>query len=92
MGNKESVVYKGQLPWDFFSAFMGSRGLGEICVNEPLVTHALFGHTHFRKSPKLVRGVTAISSPVGYLFKMSKKRLPKYAKGCWTVFEIKSEA
>ena len=85
---QESVVYKNNLPWDFFSAFMGSRGLGEICVNEPLVTHALFGHTHFKRTPQKIKGVTAICSPVGYLFKMSKKKLPKYAKECLTVLEV----
>jgi hypothetical protein len=82
------VVYKDKLPWDFFSAFMGSKGLGEICANEPLVNHALFGHTHAKRKPQIVRGVTTISSPVGYLFKMSKKQFPKYAKECWAVFDI----
>jgi putative phosphoesterase len=43
---KECVKYRDELPWDFFSAFMGSRGLGRICFNESLVTHAFFGHTH----------------------------------------------
>ncbi|HIE30016.1 TPA: hypothetical protein EYP66_22355 [Candidatus Poribacteria bacterium] len=85
---QESVIYKGSLPWDFFNAFMGSKGLGEIYLNEPLVTFALFGHTHFKRPPQKVGGVTAISSPVGYLFKMSKRKLPRYAKECLTVFEI----
>jgi putative phosphoesterase len=88
---QESVVYQGNLPWDFFSAFMGSRILGEICVNEPLVTHALFGHTHFKHPPQKVREVTTISSPVGYLFKMSKRKLPEYAKECLTVLEINQD-
>jgi predicted phosphodiesterase len=63
---EECVVYRDELPWDFFSAFMGSVGLGEICLNEPLVTHALFGHTHFEFF-ETIRGIWAVCSPVGYL-------------------------
>jgi len=73
---RECVKYRDELPWDFFSAFMGSYGLGRICFNEPLVTHALFGHTHFgffqEISPKgytnLARpNIQAVCSPIGYL-------------------------
>jgi putative phosphoesterase len=63
---QECVAYKDTLPWDFFSAFMGSAGLGNICLNEPLVTHAFFGHTHFDFFTK-IGNVWAICSPVGYL-------------------------
>ncbi len=63
---RECVVYRDQLPWDFFSAFMGSAGLGRICSDEPLVTHALFGHTH-SEFFEMVNGVQAVCSPVGYL-------------------------
>jgi len=85
---QESVVYRGELPWDFFSAFMGSKGLGEICVNEPLVEYALFGHSHFMSQQQTINGVTAICSPVGYLFNKTKKSLPKYAREHLTVFEL----
>ena len=84
---QESVIYRGELPWDFFSAFMGSKGLGKICVNEPLVKYALFGHSHF-KSHQQINGITAICSPVGYLFNKTKKILPQYARDQLTVFEI----
>jgi len=63
---RECVIYRDELPWDFFSAFMGSAGLGEICLDEPLVTHALFGHTH-SEFFKTVKGIWAVCSPVGYL-------------------------
>ena len=59
-------MYRDKLPWDFFSAFMGSAGLGKICLDEPLVTHALFGHTHSEFFEE-VESVWAICSPVGYL-------------------------
>ena len=70
---KECVVYRNELPWDFFSAFMGSVGLGEICLKEPLVTYTLFGHTHaefykeIRSSSDLSRIISAVCSPIGYL-------------------------
>ena len=63
---RECVIYRDELPWDFFSAFMGSAGLGEVCFSEPLVTHIFFGHTH-SEFFKTVRGIRAVCSPVGYL-------------------------
>ena len=61
---QECVVYRGTLPWDFFSAFMGSEGLGKICLSEPLVTHTFFGHTHFEFFKK-VDSIMAVCSPIG---------------------------
>lgn len=63
---QECVRYRGELPWDFFRAFMGSKGLGTQCIAEPLVTHALFGHTHHALDIQ-VGNVRAISAPIGYL-------------------------
>jgi putative phosphoesterase len=64
---RRCVRYKGKLPWDYFSSFMGSEGLGGICLDEKKVTHAFFGHTHFQIREQ-VGPITAICSPVGYLF------------------------
>lgn len=84
---RECVIYRGKLPWDFFSAFMGSQGLGQICLEEPLVTHTLFGHTH---SPiqRQIGNITAICSPVGYLHEPPPQSLPTYAEERLTCFEI----
>jgi putative phosphoesterase len=81
------VRYRGKLPSDFFSAFMGSQGLGEICLKEPLVTHALFGHTHFPIQQQ-VEGVTAICSPIGYLYERPPQGLLAYAQERLTCFEV----
>lgn len=81
------VRYRGKLPWDFFSAFMGSQGLGEICQNETLVTHALFGHSHFPFHQQ-VGSVTAICSPVGYLHEPPTRSLPAYAQKRLLRFEV----
>jgi hypothetical protein len=74
---------------------MGSAGLGEICLKEPLVTHALFGHTHteFYKeikaqdSSELTRKVVAVCSPIGYLTEPPKD-LKEYAKNRLKIIEL----
>lgn len=83
---QECVIYRDQLPWDFFSAFMGSAGLGEICINEPKVTHALFGHTH-GDFFETVRGVLAICSPIGYLSDPPRD-LRKYARSKLKIIDL----
>ena len=82
----ECVIYRDRLPWDFFSAFMGSEGLGEICVDEPLVTHVFFGHTH-GEFFKTIRGVWAVCSPVGYLTDPPKD-LREYARSRLKIIEL----
>ena len=64
---RECVRYRGELPWDFFRAFMGSQRFGACCVREPLVTHALFGHVHESVDMHL-HNVRALCAPVGYLY------------------------
>lgn len=83
---QECVTYLNELPWDFFSAFMGSAGLGEICKREPLVTHALFGHTH-AEFFKNVDGVQAICSPIGYLHNPPDD-LREYAKNRLKIIDV----
>ncbi|MBD3184901.1 hypothetical protein GF312_21640 [Candidatus Poribacteria bacterium] len=83
---KECVKYKDKLPWDFFSAFMGSVGLGEICLKEPLITHALFGHTHANFNVN-IKGVQAVCSPVGYLTDPPKS-LSQYARQKLHIIDI----
>ncbi len=84
---RECIRYLGELPWDFFRAFMGSKGLGAQCLREPLVTHALFGHTH-QALDMQVRSVRAISAPVGYLQKEPTVGLQTYATQCLASFEV----
>ena len=80
------VVYRGELSWDYFNAFMGSQGLGDICLSESLVTHVIFGHTHFPMA-KHIGGVIAICSPVDYLYKPPADLL-EYARRCVTFVTI----
>lgn len=66
---------------------MGSKRLGECCLEEPLVTHVLFGHTH-RAVDMQISNIRAICAPVGYLREEPKGGLPAYARQCLTCFEI----
>ena len=84
---RECIRYRGELPWDFFRAFMGSKRLGEQCLQEPLVTHALFGHTH-RALDMQIHSVRAISAPVGYLYEKPTMELQAYAAQCLTCFQV----
>ena len=84
---RECIRYNGELPWDFFRAFMGSKGLGAHCLDEPLVTHVLFGHTH-RAINMQIRNVRAICAPVGYLHEKPTVGLQTYATQCLTCFEV----
>ena len=84
---RECIRYRGELPWDFFQAFMGSKGLGTTCLNEPLVTHALFGHTH-RAFNMQIRNVRAICAPVGYLQEKPTIGLRDYAMQRLACFEV----
>lgn len=84
---RECIRYRGELPWDYFRAFMGSTSLGECCLKERLVTHVLFGHTH-RAVDMQIRGIRAICAPIGYLREEPKNGLQAYAKQCLTCFEV----
>ena len=84
---RECIRYRGKLPWDFFRAFMGSKHLGTQCLREPLITHALFGHTH-RALDMKIQSVRAISAPVGYLREEPTVGLQAYAAQCLACFEI----
>ena len=81
------IRYRGELPWDFFRAFMGSKHLGEICLDEPRVTHVLFGHTH-QALDMQIRNLQAICAPVGYLQEKPTIGLREYATQRLACFEI----
>ena len=81
------IRYRGELPWDFFRAFMGSQRLGTLCLEEPCVTHVLFGHTH-QALDMQVGSVRAICAPVGYLQEKPTVSLQDYATQCLACFEV----
>ena len=81
------IRYRGELPWDYFRAFMGSKSLGDHCLAEPRVTHILFGHTH-RAIDMQIQSVRAICAPIGYLQEKPTIGLQAYATQCLTCFEV----
>ncbi len=62
---KELTLYKGRLPWDFFSAYMGAVSTGEILRRDPRVILSISGHSHVR-NVVTVGHITAITVPLGY--------------------------
>lgn len=87
---RECLRFRGELPWDYFRAFMGSEGLGSICSHEPLVTHVLFGHVHYVVNQQ-VGNVRAICSPIGYLHEEPIDGLQAFAEQRLTSFSLSNE-
>ncbi len=84
---RECIRYRGELPWDYFRAFMGSEGLGTLCLQEPLVTHVLFGHVHYAVNQQ-IKSVKAICAPIGYFHEKPAENLQSYAKQRLTCFTL----
>ncbi len=83
---RECVRYRDELPWDFFCAFMGSSVIGEICLSEPLVEYAFFGHSHIEFYRK-IKNLWAVCSPIGYLTDPPKD-LEEYAQKRLCIIEL----
>lgn len=84
---RECLRYRGELPWDYFRAFMGSEGLGRICRQEQLVTHVLFGHAHYAVNQQ-IENVRAICAPIGYLHETALEDLQAFAEQRFTCFSL----
>lgn len=61
----EVVSRSGQLPWEYFCAFMGSAALGERIRRSPKVKTVVYGHTHVVGRYEL-DGLLAYGTPLGY--------------------------
>lgn len=62
---RELTLYKGYLPWDFFSAYMGARSTGDLLCEDSRVILTISGHSHIRNKIQ-INGITATTVPVGY--------------------------
>lgn len=80
---RQCLHYKGDLDYDYFLAYMGSEGIGEVCLKQPLITHILFGHLH-ETVDKKINDLRLICSPVGYLHEYQQDELQTYAEQCLT--------
>jgi len=85
------VFYPNTLPFDFFSAYMGSEGLGEVILTERTVTHVICGHSHI-KSSLTIGTAQAMKSPVGYTLEWRGKNVAKIVEERLTCFETSSQS
>jgi predicted phosphohydrolase len=61
----EVVERTGTLPWEYFNAFMGSTGLGEVIKSSHKVKTAVYGHTHV-VGEHAVGDIRVYGTPLGY--------------------------
>jgi 3',5'-cyclic AMP phosphodiesterase CpdA len=61
----EVVKRTGTLPWEFFNAFMGSTGLGEVIKSSPKVRNAVYGHSHV-VGEHAIGDIRVYGTPLGY--------------------------
>lgn len=87
---RDCIRYRGELPWDYFRAFMGSEGLGRICLQEPLVSHVLFGHGHYVVNQQ-IKNVRAICAPIGYMHETPLEELQAFAEQRFACFSLPNE-
>ncbi len=59
------VTHTGQMPWEFFCAFMGSEGLGAVIQSSDKIRHAIYGHTHIVGDHD-IDGVRVYGTALGY--------------------------
>jgi hypothetical protein len=60
------VVHRtGTLPWEFFTAFMGSVGLGEVIKRGRKVRAAIYGHSHVVGDIQ-IDGLRVFGTALGY--------------------------
>ncbi|RKU28826.1 hypothetical protein C6497_08690 [Candidatus Poribacteria bacterium] len=76
---RQCMQYRGVLSNDYFHAFMGSKGIGEICLKESLITHVFFGHLH-ETVDQVINNLRVVCSPVGYLHEFPQDGLQTYAE------------
>ncbi|MEO1336835.1 MAG: metallophosphoesterase [Myxococcota bacterium] len=61
----EVVSRTGQMPWEYFCAFMGSKGLGEAIRNCRKAKYAVYGHSHIPGRLDM-DGLVTYGTPLGY--------------------------
>ncbi len=84
---RECIHYRNELPWDYFRAFYGSVGLGNISLQEPLVSHVLFGHIHYPVNQH-IGDLRAICAPIGYFQEHPSEGLETFIQNRLTCFTI----
>lgn len=83
---KEVSRSHGGLAGDYFTAFMGSSGLGRIISADPRVILAIYGHIHIQGDARIGR-VRAVATPLGNPrdWKGEPAEVAKARMGVWEV-------
>jgi len=84
---RKMLLYPNILPFAFFSAFMGSEGLGKIILEENNVSYVICGHSHIKSSAH-IGNLNAMKSPVGYFCEWHTKNLNTLIEEKLTCFDI----
>lgn len=82
----ELTVYKNKLPWDFYSAFMGSISTGQVIIADGRVRLSISGHSHIRSMISKER-VTAITVPLGY-GRPDSKQLGEFVRDIVAIIDL----
>lgn len=62
---REVVFRTGTLPWEYFCAFMGSVGLGDVIRSGRKVRAAVYGHSHI-VGDQMIGGLRVFGTALGY--------------------------
>lgn len=62
---RDVVFRTGSLPWEFFCAFMGNVGMGEVILRGKKVRAAIYGHSHVVAEHR-VQGLRVFGTALGY--------------------------
>jgi Icc-related predicted phosphoesterase len=84
---QKMVIHPNRLPFDFFSAYMGSSGLGSTILDEPSVKYVISGHSHI-KSSHTIGNLQAMKSPLGYPREWKTNDIHKLIEERLSFFEI----
>jgi Icc-related predicted phosphoesterase len=84
---QEMVLHPNRLPFDFFSAYMGSEGLGRKILNESCVKYVICGHSHIKSSLTL-NNLQAMKSPLGYPREWKTRNINKLIEDRLSCIEI----
>ena len=84
---QKMVMHPNRLPFDFFSAYMGSSGLGSAILDEPSVKYVICGHSHIQSS-HTIGYLQAMKSPLGYSREWKTKDIHKLIENRLSSIEI----
>ena len=83
----KGIVYKNDINWDYFNAFMGSTYFGEKLIKWNIDT-VVYGHTHIPHS-YVINNCQVYCSTIGYHYEWDNKNLQKMFAQRTQLFDFK---